>query len=1230
MVFDNFTLGVNLYSNHNDIRESYVYNSNLYVITTDNSNLIIYNIDQNLDSSNILEIVSNIPLNSKEYFFINDILDSNIILYTTNLTDKLTIDTNIYTYTYSNTTITNNYSNVNAGFYYNNDTYVIHNTGKSIYKIDDAYDEYKINANITDFSESQDNNVIHCIVDDIIYVIVSDQNCIIKCNINDFFQNQIIILINDYHIVKKKFSKAIYSKITNKIYLIPYNIVELLVIDVDTDTIEFIPLDDLTHLKTRAFFSTAVEHQGYIYMIPEALNFIYVFSIYENKIINIMDISSYNSTLNESLKFIDAYIFKDSLRKRIFAVPNKSNKLGLIDYDIGEGDDLESTANFNILTNRLFKNTDGVYSLGEVLEFGTNTFYNTTYTRGTTIFNLYSEGSSNIFEWRPKNAITMKNGDIFSCNIIDINDIQYFQDDNDKKIFEVYDNSAIIYKKFDANDFINNNLLCNISINNIYSIENNTVYFIPYNFDSLITLELNNDISQPPILKLLDITKNSDTNFNKFDTFMDTDTIKGKFNCSIIVNNKLYMVPYIESNSDEVDNIIPFVIYDFEKNKTRTNIVNIVIKDLKTLLNTSAQTFEGFQLFCTVLFYTKNSVQYLFLIKKNASINIFYTISDSNDIINKINSEYSDGYYDGCINNNTAYLLDAAQSNIYIYDIEIPDDTNVTFSSNNTIALSNIGIVEQYSKMLSNSDALYLIPYNANKIGKISNLSTTPTFFEIEITDSGYTSNEKLFKGGALLTLNGDTYIIMVPYDAKKLYLYNITTSSFTYIEDPIFKTDKFVDCTVDIKGNIYFNTSEGNILYYVLSIEKFYIKPRLPVLTKTKTAISFKDIYKKFHTDFIYDGYNYNNKQIKFSDYFNNGGTTYYTVADVEENKFIIDNNNLVSNVNSNTKTNITYKQFTTLQCNIQLNIQNYKKVKSQRYEYYDVYDGTRNYTIDSVNIAPDNTYIYYVKKYSDRIALYGENTLIDENITNNIGNIDIQNTNPGVLSNLSIDLSTLTISAQMNNTNNIKDYTKVTATLKKGLPIANTLVFDTDYFIKHGISNGSTPKETMNILSNVEFVIHGTINKGLTINIDRLDISYTDMDTYLKKLSTIDINISTTGIINYADDTKSLIILTNPINLLRPLYVNIYEEIIKYELYSVLTGDTNTDLTSTYFKINKLTLVINSNSDKSINIDLYSTLIYLKEIIVLINVTYTSTLTFTSIDNHRHNLNIIVYDNA
>tara|TARA_B110000261_G_scaffold161124_1_gene202020 strand:+ start:609 stop:4208 length:3600 start_codon:yes stop_codon:yes gene_type:complete len=1199
MVFDNFTLGVNLHSNHNDIRESYVYNSNLYVITTDNSNLIIYNIDQNLDSSNILEIVSNIPLNSKEYFFINGILDSNIILYTTNLTDKLTIDTN--TYTYSNTTITNNYSNVNAGFYYNNDTYVIDNTGKSIYKIDDAYHEYKINANITDFSESQDNNVIHCIVDDIvdhiIYVIVSDQNCILKCNINDAFQNQIIILINDYHIVKKKFSKAIYSKITNKIYLIPYNIVELLVIDVDTNTIEFIPLDDLTHLKTRAFFSTAVEHQGYIYMIPEALNFIYVFSIYENKIINIMDISSYNSTLNESLKFIDAYIFKDSLRKRIFAVPNKSNKLGLIDYDIREGDVLEAIANFNILTHKLFNknNLDGVYSLDNALELGTNTFYNTTYTRGTTDFTLYSLDSSNIFEWRPKNAITMKDKgedeNHFSCNIKTIDDIQYFQDDNNKNIFEIYASRSFLYKKFQAKDFLNNDLLCNISINNIYSIENNTIYFIPYNFNSLITLELNNE---PPILKLLDIAQNIDTNANKFRNFIDTE--KGNFNCSIIVNDNLYMVPYIDNENENENDIIPLVIYDF--NDTKTNVFNIIIKDLKTILNTS----DTNKLFCTVLFYEFNSYQYLFLISENGNCSIFYNIT--NDTFNKItitdnDNNYSDGYID--ITRRKSYLLDDVQSNIYIYDIQAQDDTSVNFSYNKTIALSNIGIDKQYSKMLYNSNVLYLIPYNAYKIGKISDLhDENPTFSEIVITNSEYTSNEQLFKGGTLLTLNESTYIIMVPYHANKLYLYNITEESFTYIEDAIFNTNKFVDCTVDIKGNIYFNTSEGNILYYVLSIEKFYIKPRLPVLLN-KTQISFKDIYKKFHKDFIYDKYNYNNKQIKFSDYFNEGGTTYYTESRVKENKFIINAAEIISTANcNNTQTTLyTYNDFIELQCNFQLNIKNYKKARSQRYEYYDVYEGTREYKIDSVNIAPDNTYIYYVKTYKNKnhIALYGANTLIDENRIDNIGNFTIDNISTTVFSNLNINLGATTIINKMDNNDDIKDYTIIEAFVKKAIIVNYNVDFDTKYFIKYGANKSSTPKETMAQLTTIEFNIEGELAKGLRINIDGIsDSSYTDDDKYLSSLNIINIIINEDGIINYMDDTKSSIILINPF-LLLDLHVNIYENITKTESYAPYDPyDPYENITKTDLKINKLTLEITDNINTDINIDRYSTLISFK----------------------------------
>jgi hypothetical protein len=1227
MVFDNFTLGSSLNSSNNEILDSYVDNNKLYVLQ--NSNIIIYDINADLASNINLTIQSNISLTTNDYFFIKE-SNVDITLYTKTLKNKLTINRDTNTYNITETNIPN-VSNLNIskdGFYYDNTPYAIHNTGKSITNINTKV-EHLISTNVTKFSSIKDNNIIHIRLNNIVYVIVSDQDCIFKWNIITKAP-PIIIIISDYQIVKRKFSKAIYSNITNKIYLIPYNIIELIVIDVAKDTIEFIPLSGLTNLKTKAFFSTAVENQGYIYMIPNTLNFIYVFNIYENKIINIMDISSFNGILNESSKFIDAYMFTDSIRKRIFAVPNRSNKLGLIDYDLGVGAVLESTANFNILSSSLFNaDIDGYYVLDNVLELGTNTFYESTYTRGTTNFTLYSENSSNIFEWRPKNAITITT-DNFLSNIKTIDNIQYFQDDNNKNIFEIYKppSTAIIYSSFEANDFLSNNRIITGSINNIYSIENNTVYFIPYNFKNLIALELNNDISQPPILKLLDITKNSDTNVTKFKSFMDN--ITGRFNCSIIVNQKLYMVPYIDSG-DTQDTIIPFVIYDFVKNKTKTNIVNIVIKDLKTLLNTSSQTFIGTQLFCTILFYTSDNTQYLFLIHKNANFSIFYTISDSNEVINSINIRLNNSEYsDGCIIGDRIYLLDKDTANLYIYDIEIPDPQTVNFNYNKQIDLLNPVITDKYSKMLyyENTNTLYLIPYNANKIGRIRNIGGTDNFDEIPIENSGYSINEQLFKGGTLLTLNNKTYILMVPYESKKLYLYNITdppNGSFTYIEDSIFKTNKFVDCTVDIKGNIYFNTYDGSILYYVLSIEKFYTIPRLPVLSKTE--ISFKDIYKKFHKDFIYDKYNYNNKQIKFSDYFNQGGVTYYTVANVEENKFIVDDTNLVSIVNSKTTPNITYTQFTSLQCNVQLNIQNYKKVKSQRYEYYDVYDGTKGYTIDSVNIAPNNTYIYYVKKYSNRIALYDENTLIDATITGNIGDYDITNINPTVLLTLPIDLNTLTIFDAMNNTNSIKDYTKVIATLKKGPPIANPLVFDTAYFIKHGITE-STPKETMNILSTVEFDIKGTINKGLTINIDGLDRSYTDMDTYLRALNIIDIKISTTGIINYADNTKSLIILTNPRDLLRPLAVNIYEEISKTELYSSLTGNTNTALTD--LKINKLTLVISSNTPITINIDLYTNLIYLKEIIVLINVTYTSTLTFTRTANHRHNLNIIVYDNA
>ena len=153
--------------------------------------------------------------------------------------------------------------------------------------------------------------------------------------------------------------------------------------------------------------------------------------------------------------------------------------------------------------------------------------------------------------------------------------------------------------------------------------------------------------------------------------------------------------------------------------------------------------------------------------------------------------------------------------------------------------------------------------------------------------------------------------------------MYNITDDEFTYIEDSIFKNNNFIDCTVDLKGNIYMNTSTGTILYYLLSIEKFYLEPRLPVLTKE--TISFKDIYQKFHSDYVYPGYNYNNKQIKFSDYFNKGGSLYYTTNTNKNNIFVSEDNIDISIANSNSTTNSTYNDFIKLQSNVPLYLSYY-----------------------------------------------------------------------------------------------------------------------------------------------------------------------------------------------------------------------------------------------------------------------------------------------------------------
>jgi hypothetical protein len=1199
MVFDNFILGSSLTSNNNDISDSFIDSCNaLYIIPkykSDNSNIIIYNINNsNLSDDSNIEILYNIPLytssNIKEYFLIKD--TDKFKLCSTDLSNFFIINTD-YTYYTCNITDTYNCNNDYIdGFYHNKNYYLISKSGEYITIINDDYtidvvEAIYSKASITfDISDNSDNDVICVKVENYIYIILSNENLILKWDIINMTTKGLVI--NEYQILQRQFSKAIYSKISNKIYLIPYNINVLYTIDFATDDIKAVNLEGLTN--SQAFFTTAIETHGYIYMIPESYVSIYVFNIYKNKLDITINISAYNNELYTSNKFINAHLFEDALRKRIFVILNKSNKLGLIDYDQAADTILDSKPNFDLISHNLFTKTGtSEYNLTEPFELSIGTYYNTNNTRGTVLYDLSTPATSNISLWRPKPVISLSDNTFFSNNI---ENNKYFQDKDSKKIFEIDVNSSYYFNSKDTID--------NLAINNIYSINNNTIYFIPYNCPFLLALELDEIV---PVLKIISIDNTRDDNTNNFQDFMEN--VNGKFNSSIIVESKLYLVPYIDAITI---NIIPFVIYDFSNN-------NVKVIDLKPYIKTVDETATYEKLFCKVLFYNDEDNKYLFIIKENTiSSSFVYNINEQeiNTIIDNDNAEYSDGY----IKEKKIYLLSNTSNKLYTKIIEINDDDDkVTFKTDNIKDFTESASATNpvYSKILYYNDILYLIPFNGSEIGIFN--TTNNSLNTKEITNSGYTINEQLFKGGTLIKLNNKMYIIMVPFEATKLYLYNITDDEFTYIEDSIFKNNKFIDCTVDLKGNIYMNTSTGTILYYLLSIEKFYLEPRLPVLTKA--TISFKDIYQKFHNDYVYPNYNYNNKQIKFSDYFNQGGSLYYTTNTNKNNIFVSGDNIDISSANTNSTTNSTYNDFIKLQSNVPLYLYKYNKIRSQRYEYYDNYIGNNTHIIDSIHLSPDNKYFYDVKTSSDTTTLTFKN--IQHKYTSNITFAHISG---GILTDFNINLNEISIKDSLDTTNSILDFTTVTILNNNNTSLKTKILdINSSNFIKHGIT-GTTPIETMKQLSTINVNVKGIIKKGIDIMIDGLDnTTYDNDDTYLSKLETININISENGLILYGGDNinrKTLIILNNPRNLLKDLTVNIYED-ISYELIPYYTDNTN--ITNT--KITKV--IYNITSDININIDDYKDFIYLTDIIIITN----NNITFTSTIELRHKLNIIIYNN-
>ena len=800
-----------------------------------------------------------------------------------------------------------------------------------------------------------------------------------------------------------------------------------------------------------------------------------------------------------------------------------------------------------------------------------------------------------------------------------------FKDTNDKTIFEIYEPSPneIKYIDFNPNDFLEANKIQKLSVNNIYSIENNTVYFIPYNFTYLLALELDNTI---PLLKIIDINKNTDPNRTELRNYINSDTIKGRFNTSIIVNNKLYLAPYIESNSG---NYYPIVVYNFA-NDTDVENVNITeIKNIKSDLDSGSGGISS-NLFCTILFYKKTEIsQYLFFIKEKAGHSLLYKIAN-NDIqkidytdncLDHSNIQYSDGY----IINTNIYLLDSYGNNIYKYVIT-ENDLSFKFDCNNNITFDRDATnIPTYSKMLEHNNMLYLIPYNTNNIG-IYNTATNTRSYSCNI--GSYSSNEELYKGGTIMELNNISYLIMVPYDADKLYMYNINNNNFTYIEDPIFITNKFTGCTVDLKGNIYMNTEYGDILYYSLSVAKFYKQPRLPVLLKKKKPISFKDLYEKFHTDYIYPEYNYNNKQIRFSDYFNNGGAKYYTVANTKDNEFIIDTTNTISNVNYQTNINTSYETFIEQQCNISLTLSHYRNIRSQRYEYYDNYVANIDYTIDSIKIKNDNTYLYYTQCYPEttgnRVVLITKRTPIGENKNlPDIANLPIINTIPQTEVLYKINIGTIRIVEKVtddpylfNSYTDILIYLNVNKVFNETGPSYVDLNFI--YFIKNGINTG-IPNDTMSSINRITFNIKGTIENGIKINMDDVD------GNYLSSLRNIDITIFQYGIIHYNENLKKLITINQNL-LLYHLTLTIKENINIKKLHCIYT-DLNTQIRlNDNRKISKLIIVLTET--ETIDLDDFIDLIYLREIVIIsVN---SVTIRIENGTTLKQDINIIIYENV
>ena len=998
------------------------------------------------------------------------------------------------------------YRDYYSGILVNNDIYMIENNGMHLSKIN------LNNLNITDIQilplDVSSREIIAYTdlenVDSKIYTILGKFNTIVEYdtlnNNIDFFN------LNNYDVTDMKFIKGIYNNLKNAIYMIPYNIIGIGVLYLNNRTYEFKKINDLNPQLNRPFFNNAINFGSYLYLIPSNENYIYIYNLITENF-NKIDISNRNFNNN---KYVDGFI----INRFTYLFPNNSNKIAKLCYDITAGANLEGTANFELISKDVYKKlSNKQYSLNN-LTIGINTFFNALYLYGIIVPSTFTDdddSTTKSFEWKYIKANNYQSEEIL------VTEDTLTTDLNGDLIFEIFKgNLEGNLIEFTLDKLLKNNKFDNSFVNSIYDINTANIFLFPYDLKYLYSLDV---VESTPKLKIRTIQSKNDLD-SSLSKYINTEN--NKIIASIIIDEYLYMITYSSSTNAGL-NYIPFIIYNLNTNQSEEkNIYN----------KTQGERINSF----ISIVYSQN-INTLFLIPSKHKTIVYYNINDGTlgevslfdiDLDQRLGLDFLNSETGITAESNNSFFSDAKIIDDYIY--LFPSDGNyilkykirtyyefikdgnsqiTIFSDNRSSKLNKFCKSIHYKDLeYQNINYIYLIPSNLEDI-IIYNIENNE-IIEIPILDGITPGDNKYFTDAVLVNINisesfpiPEPYLFLVPYNATKLIRLDIISNQLLYSTENVFKFNKFGSGSVDHKGNIYFFINDGYILYYKFKIIKQYIKPRLPV-SFYDGVVSLSKIYKKFNKAYVYNGYNFNNKVIRLSDYYRNGGFTYYVKNKITENKFItnIPEDPIINtNIKQINNSNLNYINNETLfiqnQSSNFLEFEKYSTAYTERFADY--IDQKTN--INSITMQYNNKIFYYFTNVNGNNILNIINA--ETGIPINLNNYRVQNK----------------IQQYFFNVNIIKDRNLDNTISSNLFTILNNLVitqFFTEIrfnlfenrFFPNILNIKTSILEPINNLNTLNFIIDGTLDLGLSIDNDDNNININKIDINFDKNSTVNTN--------------------------------------------------------------------------------------------------------------------------